>query len=45
MQLVEPPHELQVLVGLGTRFVVVGGSTDLQQFALATDARLLHRFD
>jgi hypothetical protein len=45
MQFVEPSHQLQVLFGLGAWLVVVGRSTDLQQFALASNARLFVRFD
>jgi hypothetical protein len=45
MEFVEPPHEPKVFLGLQTRLVVVSGSTDFQQFALATDARLVCHFD
>src|SRR5262245_21807111 len=45
MQLVEVTHEPQVLFGFRTRLVVIGRSTDIQQFALPTDARLVQRFD
>ena len=41
MQLVEPSHQLQVLLGFGAWLVVVGRAADLQQFALASNARFV----
>src|SRR5262249_114261 len=45
VQLVELAHELEVLLRLRARLVVVGRPTDVQQFALVTDAWLGQGFD
>ena len=45
VQFVEPAHQFQVLFALGAWLVVVGRPTDLQQFALASNTRLVLPLD